>query len=277
MSFSFSWTQGQASRVGGKKPIPSHRMRMFWQREKDLEATVNKKSWWFAQNMMTAGLKPCMDTERKALCWWRSDELDWMPLKWRQEPSMHLRAGFETLNQWGKELQKLFIILQQFVIPGPEVLRKKACCRREVCGAETFCQRFFNRRKNLKSITFFLSFVLNLPKKAITRSRRRIWSRCNQRSQKKHIFARRVINHWNKRPTITDFFVSWGLPKKGGCFFGKDTWAKEKLQGPLPLQSSELCYGGGQLSLLASELVNHTVLWLSEGPLSHSCTQHWRI
>lgn len=38
---------------------------IFWQREKELGAMVDRQSWWFAEKMLYAGLKPFMDTEWK--------------------------------------------------------------------------------------------------------------------------------------------------------------------------------------------------------------------
>lgn len=50
---------------------------------------------------------------------------------------------------------------------------------------------------------------LNFTGKAATSGRGISWARYNPRIQKKHILARRVIDHWNKLPRmITDFIVS---------------------------------------------------------------------
>lgn len=111
-----------------------------------------------------------------------------------------------------------------------------------------FCyQMSFNRRRNLKCITIKKIKRKQLTGKAITRSGERIRE---ARSQKKHIFARRAINHWNELPTITDFFVSWGLLSRVGASLEKLLEPKRNYRGHYHhkrMQSSGLCCGGGQL------------------------------
>lgn len=49
----------------------------------------------------------------------------------------------------------------------------------------------------------------NPHRKVATRGGGRIWASYNQRSQRKHVLARGLINHWNKLAgMIADFFLS---------------------------------------------------------------------
>lgn len=202
-----------------------------------------------------------MDTELKTPRWNRPAQLDPLP--------MPGRADIELLTQWIKGLQKQSVFLKR---PSKDRgFKERHCCRKERRGALIRISRGVGKKWNLIGKTG-----------SVGRVGRRSWARHNSRSQKKHILERRVIDHWNKIPMmITDFFVPWGLLINGNSPLENAFEPKTTCKGTIIAVSgyNPLACIREEVSsdLLASELVNHIILLLSEGPLPPSWRQHWGI